>query len=158
MQSNKAASMSILGNILSRVFGHPASAAPPATMPPAGGATQPTMTPGGASPATAAPGAATAYSATENNFAKADRAPVDVNRVMTDLAAKSGHPSNWKVSIVDLMTLLGLDSSLTARKQLADELGFTGDKNDSASMNIWLHKQVMQKLADNGGVVPADLH
>ena len=149
--------MSILGNILSRVFGHPASAAPPANMPAAGGATQPTMTPGAPTPATAAPGTNTAYAATENNFTKADKAPVDVNQVMTELAAKSGHPSNWKVSIVDLMTLLGLDSSLTARKQLADELGFSGDKNDSASMNIWLHKQVMTKLAANGGKLPPEI-
>jgi len=150
--------MSILGNILSRVFGHPASGAPPASLPAAGGATQPTMTPGAPTPATAAPGANTAYAATENNFVKADKAPVDVNHLMTELAAKSGHPSNWKTSIVDLMALLGLDSSLTARKQLADELGFSGDKNDSASMNIWLHKQVMTKLAENGGVVPPELH
>lgn len=150
--------MSILGNILSRVFGHPASAAPPASMPPAGGATQPTMTPGSATPGTAAPGTNTAYSATETNFTKADKAPVDMNHMMTELAAKSGKPSNWKTSIVDLMSLLDLDNSLTARKQLADELGFTGDKNDSASMNIWLHKQVMQKVAENGGIVPAELH
>ena len=150
--------MSILGNILSRVFGHPASAAPPASMPPAGGATQPTMTPGSATPGTAAPGTNTAYSATETNFTKADKAPVDMNPMMTELAAKSGKPSNWKTSIVDLMSLLDLDNSLTARKQLADELGFTGDKNDSASMNIWLHKQVMQKVAENGGIVPAELH
>uniref|UniRef100_UPI0005B27542 DUF3597 domain-containing protein n=1 Tax=Methylobacterium sp. B34 TaxID=95563 RepID=UPI0005B27542 len=60
-------------------------------------------------------------------------------------------------SIVDLMKLLGLDSGLAARKQLADELHYTGDKDDSASMNIWLHKQVMQKLAENGGKVPDDL-
>lgn len=150
--------MSILGNILSRVFGHPASAAPPASMPPAGGATQPTMTPGSATPGTAAPGTTTAYSATETNFTKADKAPVDMNSMMTELAAKSGKPSNWKTSIVDLMSLLDLDNSLTARKQLADELGFTGDKNDSASMNIWLHKQVMHKVAENGGIVPAELH
>jgi hypothetical protein len=61
------------------------------------------------------------------------------------------------VSIVDLMKLLGLDSSLSARKQLAKDLNYTGDTNNSAAMNIWLHKQVMQKLAANGGKVPADL-
>ena len=64
---------------------------------------------------------------------------------------------NWRTSIVDLMKLLGLDSGLASRKQLADELHYTGDKDDSASMNIWLHKQVMQKLAENGGKVPDDL-
>ena len=146
--------MSILGSILSRVLGRSASAGPPAAMPTAGGATQPTMTPGAPTPATAIPGAVTAA---EPSFGHANSTPVDVNKMMTELAAKSGRPSNWKVSIVDLMTLLGLDSSLTARKELADELGFAGDKNDSASMNIWLHKQVMARVAANGGTVPPEL-
>lgn len=75
-----------------------------------------------------------------------------------DAAVKgSGQKLNWRTSIVDLMKALGLDSSLSARKELADELGYTGDKGDSAKMNIWLHKQVIQKLKDNGGKVPADL-
>ncbi len=82
---------------------------------------------------------------------------VDVQKVMSDLAAKNKEKLDWKKSIVDLMKLLGLDSSLGARKELATELGYKGDMNDSASMNIWLHKQVLQKLAANGGVVPADL-
>ena len=82
---------------------------------------------------------------------------VDVAKVMADLAAKNKEKLDWKKSIVDLMKLLGLDSSIGARKELATELGYKGDMNDSASMNIWLHKQVMQKLAANGGVVPADL-
>lgn len=64
---------------------------------------------------------------------------------------------NWRTSIVDLMKLLELDSSLERRKELADELGFNGDKSDSAAMNIWLHKAVMRKLAENGGKVPASL-
>jgi Domain of unknown function (DUF3597) len=82
---------------------------------------------------------------------------VDVDKVMSDLAAKSKEKLDWKKSIVDLMKLLGLDSSLAARKELATELGYKGDMNDSASMNIWLHKQVIQKLAANGGTVPDDL-
>ena len=90
--------------------------------------------------------------------AAAPLAKVDVEKILTELAAKHGQPSNWRVSIVDLMKLLDLDSSLTARKELAHELGFTGDTNDSATMNIWLHKQVMTKLAENGGKVPAELH
>ena len=69
----------------------------------------------------------------------------------------SGQKLNWKTSIVDLMKALNLDSSLKARQELADELGYTGDKNDSAKMNIWLHKQVIAKLAANGGKVPDDL-
>jgi hypothetical protein len=77
--------------------------------------------------------------------------------VLNGLAGKSGQQLNWRTSIVDLMKLLDLDSSLSARKELAQELNYSGDTNDSASMNIWLHKQVMQKLADNGGKVPDDL-
>ena len=76
---------------------------------------------------------------------------------MTGLAAKNPEKLDWRKSIVDLMKLLNLDSSFSARKELAKELGYSGDTNDSASMNIWLHKQVMQKLAANGGKVPADL-
>ena len=83
--------------------------------------------------------------------------PVDVGAVLRDLAAKSTERLDWQHSIVDLMKLLDLDSSLNARKELATELHYTGDMNDSASMNIWLHKQVMQKLAENGGKVPDDL-
>ncbi|SFL90547.1 DUF3597 domain-containing protein [Methylobacterium pseudosasicola] len=83
--------------------------------------------------------------------------PVDVEAVLTGLAEKNPQKLDWRHSIVDLMKLLGLESSLAERKQLADELHYTGDKDDSASMNIWLHKQVMKKLAENGGKVPEDL-
>jgi hypothetical protein len=76
---------------------------------------------------------------------------------MLDLEAKSGHKSNWRYSIVDLMSLLGIDNSLAERKALAQELGYTGDMSDSATMNIWLHKQVMQRVAANGGKVPANM-
>jgi len=82
---------------------------------------------------------------------------VDVEKVLTDLAAKNQQKLDWRKSIVDLMKLLDLDSSLAARKELAKELGYTGDTSDSASMNIWLHKQVMAKLAASGGKVPDDL-
>ncbi len=84
-------------------------------------------------------------------------AEIDVEQMLDGMAAKSGEKLNWKTSIVDLMKLLGLDSSLSARKELAQELHYTGDTNDSASMNIWLHRQVMNKVAANGGKVPADL-
>jgi len=82
---------------------------------------------------------------------------VDVAAVLTDLAAKNPEKLNWKQSIVDLMKLLKLDSSLNARKELAQELGYTGKLDGSAEMNIWLHKQVMAKLAANGGKVPDEL-
>lgn len=77
--------------------------------------------------------------------------------VLDNAVSKSGQQLNWRTSIVDLMKALGLDSSLSSRKELAQELGYTGDTNDSATMNMWLHKQVIQKLKDNGGKVPADL-
>ena len=83
--------------------------------------------------------------------------PVDIEAVLDGLNAERDQKLNWRTSIVDLMKLLGLDSSLQARKQLADELHYTGDKEDWASMNVWLHKQVMQKLAENGGKVPDDM-
>ena len=82
---------------------------------------------------------------------------VAVGAILDGLAAKNPEKLDWKRSIVDLMKLVGIDSSLNARKELAAELHYTGDTSDSASMNIWLHKQVMQKLAENGGRVPDEL-
>jgi len=123
--------MSIFGNIMSAIFksASPAGAAPPVPSP----------------------------SAPPGPTAAATMAQVDVAEVLTKLAKQSKEKLDWRKSIVDLMKLLNLDSSLAARKQLAQELHYTGDLNDSASMNVWLHKQVMQKLAENGGKVPADL-
>ncbi len=77
--------------------------------------------------------------------------------MLTDMAAKQPQKLDWRHSIVDLMKLLGLDSGLQARRELAQELGYTGDTGDSAAMNMWLHKQVMRKLAENGGKVPDEL-
>jgi len=82
---------------------------------------------------------------------------VDVEALLDGMARQNTQPLNWKSSIVDLMKLLGLDSSLTERKSLATELGYQQDMADSAAMNVWLHRQVMNKLAANGGKVPADL-
>jgi 3-oxoacyl-ACP reductase-like protein len=117
---------------MSKVFGHAANAAE-------------------APPAAAAPGAAAPAAAA------VPAAPIDVVAVLTDMASKSGQTLNWRTSIVDLMKLLGLDSSLASRTELAGELGYTGNTSDSAAMNIWLHKQVMTKFAENGGKVPDDL-
>ena len=89
--------------------------------------------------------------------APAKMSEVDVEAALNGLAAKHHEKLDWKHSIVDLMKLVGMDSSLSARKELAADLHYSGDTNDSAKMNIWLHKQVMKKLADNGGKVPADL-
>ena len=83
--------------------------------------------------------------------------PVDVAAIVDKAAAATGEKLAWRTSIVDLMKALGLDSSLSARKELAKELSYTGDTNDSATMNIWLHTQIMGKLAANGGTLPADI-
>ncbi|ALL66548.1 Protein of unknown function (DUF3597) [Paraburkholderia caribensis MBA4] len=128
--------MSIFSTILSKIF--------PSSHP----AVQAASTPDAAPAADAAPASAPAAAPAE---------PVDVEAILTALAEQHSEKLNWRTSIVDLMKLLGLDSSLGARKQLAEELDYSGDTNDSASMNIWLHKQVMTKLAENGGKVPDDL-
>jgi len=130
--------MGIFSNIYNKIFHHSSDAAPAAT--PAAATTAPAAAP-------AAPAAAPAAAAPV----------VDVEVVLVDLASKNAEKLNWRTSIVDLMKLLQLDSSLAARKELAQELHFTGDTNDSASMNIWLHRQVMIKLAENGGKVPDEL-
>jgi Domain of unknown function (DUF3597) len=131
--------MSIFGKIMSAIFGgSPASAAP------VGGATAGSA-PGSPSPtATAAPAAAPAQT-------------VDVAPILDKAVAEKKEKLEWRTSIVDLMKALDIDSSLSARKELAKELGYTGDTSDSASMNIWLHKQVMTKLAANGGKLPPEI-
>ncbi|WP_035601497.1 DUF3597 domain-containing protein [Haloferula sp. BvORR071] len=82
---------------------------------------------------------------------------VDVSAVLNGLAKKNAEKLDWKKSIVDLMKLIGMDSSLSTRKALAKELNYPGDMGDSAKMNVWLHKEVLRQLAANGGKVPADL-
>ncbi len=89
--------------------------------------------------------------------ATAVQGPVDIAAVLDRMAANNKEKLDWKHSIVDLMKLVGMDSSLAERKELARELGYTGDTNDSATMNVWLHKQVMAKLSENGGGVAANL-
>ena len=109
-----------------------------------------------AAPATPDP-VGSALDAATSAMAAAAAAPVDVDAILTAEAAKAGQPLNWRTSIVDLMKLLGIDSSLDNRKALAQELGYTGELNGSAEMNIWLHKAVMRELAANGGKVPDEL-
>ena len=121
--------MSILSRIFAKIFPSAHAAQPPAA------AGQPA--------AQAAPAAA----------AQA----VDIEQVLNTMATQNGQKLNWRTSIVDLLKLVGMESSLQERKELADELGYTGDKGDSAAMNVWLHKQVMKRMADNGGKVPANL-
>ena len=136
--------MSIFGDIMSAIFGHSASAAP------AGSGPQVEPPPTGSAPQVQpAPTSATAKPATQ--------ATVDVAAVLDGLAKQKKQKLKWRTSIVDLMKLLDLDSSATARKRLAEELHYQGDMKHSAKMNVWLHKQVMIKLAENGGKVPEDL-
>jgi hypothetical protein len=127
--------MSIFGKIMSAIFGSKADAAPANTESPS---------PGGASSGGGAPAAAPPQS-------------VDVAPILDKAVAAKGEKLQWRTSIVDLMKALDIDSSFSARKELAKELGYTGDSNDSASMNIWLHKQVMTKLAANGGKLPPEI-
>jgi hypothetical protein len=136
--------MSIFGDIMSAIFGRSASAAP------AGSAPQMQPPPTGSAPQVQpAPTSATAKPATQTT--------VDVAAVLDGLAKQKKQKLKWRTSIVDLMKLLDLDSSAAARKRLAEELHYQGDMTNSAKMNIWLHKQVMIKLAENGGKVPEDL-
>lgn len=83
--------------------------------------------------------------------------PVDVAAILDEAVRKNGQKLDWRHSIVDLMKALDMDASLQERKELADELGYTGDKSDLATMNIWLHKALLKALSDNGGKVPAEL-
>jgi hypothetical protein len=134
--------MGLFNNLMSKIFGH---AAPAAAKGPQTAAAAPTTSGIQAAGATAQPTAAPAPPV------------VDVAAVLNDMAEKNPEKLDWQKSIVDLMKLVGMDSSLGARKQLATELHYTGDMNDSASMNVWLHKQVLVKLAENGGKVPPEL-
>jgi hypothetical protein len=122
--------MSIFGKIMSAIFGSKAGAAPAS-----GGAPGAATTAGSAAPAQS----------------------VDVAPILDKAVAAKKEKLEWRTSIVDLMKALDIDSSLTARKELAKEFGYTGDTNDSATMNVWLHKQVMTKLAANGGKLPPDI-
>ena len=153
--------MSIFGKIMSGIFGSSTATAAPvggttagatpaggsssaAAAAPAGGTTAGATPAGGSSSAAVAPAAAPAQT-------------VDVAPILDKAVAAKKEKLEWRTSIVDLMKLLGLDSSIQHRKELASELGYKGDTNDSATMNIWLHRQVMTQLAANGGKVPADL-
>src|ERR1700716_2034765 len=129
--------MSIFGKIMSAIFGTKADAAP------AGGGAAANPASGSAAPA--------------GGSSAAPAQSVDVAPILDKAVAAKGEKLEWRTSIVDLMKALDIDSSFAARKELAKELGYTGDSNDSASMNIWLHRQVMMKLVANGGRLPPDI-
>ncbi len=133
--------MSIFGTIMGKIMGNAARK---------DAAKENAARPAAAAPV---PGSGTAPTAT----AVAPASAVDVAARLDELKKASAQTLNWRESIVDLMKLLGIDSDITNRRALAHELGYTGDLNDSATMNVWLHKAVMKKLAENGGTVPANL-
>lgn len=144
--------MGMFSDLMGKIFHHasastaPASPSTPATPSGSDGSTSTT-------PTTPAPDAPAPVSTTP----EATPQNVDVTAILDGLAAKSSEHLDWRKSIVDLMKLVGMDSGLNARRELAQELGYTGDHSDSAAMNVWLHKAVIKKLAENGGKVPADL-
>ena len=140
--------MSIFGKIMGAIFGSQATATPTT-----GGTATSNASTSGSAPASSSGSAASSSSA-----AAAPAQSVDVAAIVDKAAAaKKGEKLEWRTSIVDLMKALDIDSSLGARKELAKELGYSGDTNDSATMNIWLHKQVMAKLAANGGKLPPEI-
>jgi hypothetical protein len=150
--------MSIFGSILGAIFGH-AQPQPTPQFHPGSGQQAPTAQ-GKAASSTQQAHAASQQQATGGTpplQAVRPQQPVDVEAVLNKLKAEKHANLDWEHSIVDLMKLLDLDSSLSARQELAKELHYTGDMHDSASMNIWLHKQVMTKLAENGGKVRENL-
>lgn len=132
--------MGLFDTIKNAIFGH--ASATPAAAP---------------APAAPAPSASAGAPVAPNAPAVTALTPEALTAQLTAMAAKSGQKLNWQTSIVDLMKLVGLDPSFANRKQLAQELGFTGDTADSATMNIWLHKTVMEKLAASGGTVSPQL-
>ena len=138
--------MSIFGKIKDAIFGKK-SAPAPAPSPTSGGTLQPPPSSGAA---TTSPASQTSQPQPQSQ--------VDVEQVLTGIESSKSNPDlNWRTSIVDLMKLLGIDSSLDNRKELARELGYTGELNGSAEMNIWLHKATMKQLAQHGGKVPASM-
>jgi hypothetical protein len=156
--------MKLFNTLMSKIFGSSTPAASTSSAPsssaPAGNAPVAAPPPPAGNPPGAAVAAPPPPRGNPPGIAAASAPPppqVDVTAILDGMAAKNPERLDWKKSIVDLMKLVGMDSSLGARKELATELGYTGDQSDSASMNIWLHKQVMQKLAENGGKVPQNL-
>ena len=149
--------MGLFNTLMSKIFGH-ASTAPIAT---STGAPPTTPAPAAPTPAPAAPSSQPAVPSASVAASAPAAAPaassVDLAAVLDKLAAKNPEKLDWKHSIVDLMKLVGMDSSLSARKELAHDLHYSGDTNDSAAMNMWLHEEVMRQLAANGAKVPQDL-
>jgi hypothetical protein len=150
--------VSIFGKIKDAIFGHAAQAAPAATssVSAAAPSAAPSSAQSGAAPSQpVAPAVSTASSATSAQSSATSQ--IDIGPALDAAVKKSGQKLDWRHSIVDLMKAVGMDASLAERKELAGELGYTGDQNDSAKMNMYLHKALMKKLSENGGNVPTEL-
>lgn len=145
--------MGMFGDLMGKIFGAGKAERPPDAAP--GGVRQESRVEAaqrqGVPVGQATPGAA------RGGVGTTAQSQVDIETTLNQMAANNPEKLDWKHSIVDLMKLVGMDSSLSARKELADDLNYTGDKSDSAKMNMWLHKEVMRKLAENGGKVPPEL-
>jgi hypothetical protein len=148
--------MGMFNTLMSKIFGHP-SAVSAATASPSGATVQSATAPSGTTPAASAVAPATAAPVATSAASGSPAPAVDVAAILDGLAAKNPEKLDWKKSIVDLLKLVNMDSSLTARKELASELHYPGDQNDSAAMNVWLHKQVLKELSEHGGKIPPEL-
>lgn len=135
---NVQASTSVLGVDPQETAAAPAASSPATSSPVAAGGEAPSTSP--VTPSTSAPSQA-----------------VDIEPVLDDAVRRNGQKLDWRRSVVDLMKAVGMEASLAERKELAAELGYSGDMNDSATMNMWLHKALMRRLSENGGKVPSDL-
>jgi 3-oxoacyl-ACP reductase-like protein len=148
--------MGMFNVLMTKIFGH-ATVAPAVTATPPGTTIESATAPSGTTPAASPVAPATPAPAGTPEVATAPAKSVDVSAILDGLAAKNSEKLDWKKSIVDLLKLVDMDSSLSARKQLATELHYSGDQNDSATMNVWLHKQVLREMAEHGGKIPQEL-
>jgi 3-oxoacyl-ACP reductase-like protein len=146
--------MGMFNNLMSKIFGHATAASSAA---PSSSTIESATAPSATSPAASAVAAPTAAPAATPDAAATPAQTVDVTAILDELAAKKSEKLDWKKSIVDLLKLVDMDSSISARKQLATELHYSGDENDSSAMNLWLHKQVLQELSEHGGKIPREL-
>jgi hypothetical protein len=148
--------MGMFNLLMTKIFGH-AAVAPGVKPTPSSTTIESATAPSGTTPAASPVSPATPAPAGTPEAATVPAKSVDVPAILDDLAAKNSEKLDWKKSIVDLLKLVDMDSSLSARKQLATELHYSGDENDSATMNVWLHKQVLREMSEHGGKIPREL-
>lgn len=166
--SGESSIMSIFDKIKKAIFGEAEAAEAQPSMPNVQASTsvlgvdpqETAAAPAASSPATTspvAPGSAANITSPDSSNGSALAQAIDIEPVLDDAVRRNGQKLDWRRSVVDLMKAVGMEASLAERKELAEELGYSGDINDSATMNMWLHKALMRKLSENGGKVPGDL-